>query len=392
VWIRQNKLLLSKVVLLLLILIVIMSGLSFFGCIGRGTKPLGWSGVAVADNSLFLGSMDGELVALSTSNGMRLWGVALETSASTGTFGCAPESTVVAVYGTPVTEGDLVYVGGYNGKIYVIDSSSGLSREGYLDEDNPQPIVGGPAVAQGKVFIGCSDGKVYALRADSLEKVWDFQTGDKIWSTPVIDGSTVYIGSFDKKLYALDAAGGSKKWEVETEGAIASPPLIYNNTVYIGSFDRHLYAVNAITGKLIWKSSLVADSWFWAQPLAYNDVIYAGCLDGKVYILDAESGDEVGDAIALENPVCSSPVLVGSSIIVALENGQVYTIDTGSSKASLMVDIKGLAGEELTLRAPLLAHGEVIYVHAQTKDHGSLLYALNARTGVKLWSVSLSIE
>jgi len=385
VWIRQNKLLLGKILLLLGILLMVMSGLTVFGCVAMGAKPMGWSGVTISDGTLFLGSTEAKLVALNISSGNRLWETALETPEPAGGFGCAPSVTAASIYGTPVVAGDLVYVGSYNGKIYAVNSSSGLFKGKYLDENNPQPIVGGPVVSQGKVYIGCSDGKVYALHGDSLEKEWEFQTGDKIWSTPAIDGDTLFIGSFDKKLYAIDARDGSKRWEFETEGAIVSTPLIYKNTVYIGSFDRHLYAIDATDGSLKWKSSLVAEKWFWAQPVAYNDIIYAGCLDGKVYILDAESGRELVSAIDLGSPVCSSPVLVDSSIIIASEAGQVYTIDTRSNQESLLVDVKELAAEELTVRAPLYASNGVVYIHTQKKE---TLYALNAQTETILWSLS----
>ena len=126
-----------------------------------------------------------------------------------GGFGCAPATVPVAIYGNPAVAGDLVYVGGYNGKIYAISASTRLSKDTYLDESNPQPIIGGPVVAGDRVYLGGSDGKVYALNAASLDKEWEFKTGGKIWSTPVIQGDTLYIGSFDKKLYALNASDGS---------------------------------------------------------------------------------------------------------------------------------------------------------------------------------------
>ena len=311
--IRHNRILLGKVSLLLVIILV--GGLITLGCAPR-SQPRGWSGGAVANETLFLGSREGKLVALNASGG-RLWEVVLETSKkSAGGFGCTPASTAVAIYGTPVVAGDLVYVGGYNGKIYAINSSSGALRWVYPREGDLQPIVGGPVVSQGKVYIGSSDGKLYVLDAATGDKEWEFQTGDKIWSTPVIDGDTLYISSFDKKLYALDATDGSKRWEFKAEGAIASTPVVYDNTVYIGSFDRYFYAVDATNGSLRWK--FLAENWFWTRPVVYNNVVYAGSLDHKVYALDARGGDKVAE-FDLGSPAASWPVLVDNSIIVASE-------------------------------------------------------------------------
>jgi len=385
VTIRRNGVLVGKISLLTVILL--LGGLVSLGCVGN--IPKGWSGGTIADGTLFLGSMDGELVAVNTSSGARLWEVTFEPPASGGGFGfgCAPASTAVAIYGTPVVEDELVYVSGYNGKVYAINSASGALRWVYPREGNLEPIVGGQVVAHGKVYFGCSDGKVYALDAVTGDKQWEFKTGDKIWSTPAIDGDSVFIGSFDNKLYALSAADGSQEWEkpFETQGAIASTPLVYNNTVYIGSFDRHLYAVDATNGKQVWQFPVgdeadnKPENWFWTKPVVYNNTIYVGNLDGKVYILNAETGDEIVDAIDLRSPVASWPVLVDKLVIVASEEGVIYAVDTGDNQ------IKQLASLEEKIYAPLSASDGVIYVHTQEQS----LEALNAQTGVTLWSLPL---
>ena len=381
--IRRNVVLVGKIWLLTVILL--LGGLVFLGCVGN--IPKGWSGGVIADEALFLGSMEGKLVALDKSSGARLWEVPFEASSSAGGFGfgCAPASTAVAIYGTPVVSDELVYVSGYNGKVYAINSDSGALRWVYPREGNLEPIVGGQVVAHGKVYFGCSDGKVYALDAVTGDKQWEFETGDKIWSTPATDGDSVFIGSFDNKLYALSAVDGSQEWEFPTEGAIASTPLVYNNTVYIGSFDRHLYAVDATNGKQVWQLPVEdeadnkPENWFWTKPVVYNNAIYAGNLDGKVYILNAETGDEIVDAIDLGSPVASWPVLVGNSVIVASEAGVIYALDTGDNQ------IKQLANLEGTVYAPLSASDGTVYVHTSEGE----FHALNAQSGAKLWSLSL---
>jgi len=361
--------------ILLLVSLLLVSGLAGAGCTQTGAVPRGWSGAVIADGTLFVGSMDGRLVALEASTGARLWEVLLEEAKSSGGFGCAAPATSVAIYGTPVVAGDLVYVSGYNGKVYALNSSSGALRWVYPREGNLEPVVGGAVVSQGKLYFGSADGKVHALDAGTGDKQWEFQTGDKIWSTPVMDGDTLYIASFDNKLYALKAADGSKKWEFETEGAISATPLVHDDTVYIGSFDRYLYAVDADSGALRWK--FMAENWFWARPVAYNGAIYAASLDGKVYALDVDTGDKVAE-FDLKSPVSSSPVLVNGSLIVVSEDGKIYSI-TSAQKATLR-DL------EEKVSAPLCAGDGVVYVHTQKHD---TLHAVNAETGVTLWTLPL---
>jgi len=369
--VRIKRLVLGRILPLLVILVLV--GVIFLGCAPIGSQARGWSGGTIADGTLFFGSMKGKVVALNTSDGSRRWNpFTLEASKRAGGFGCAPASTVVAIYGTPAVAGDLVYVGGYNGKIYAINSDSGALRWVYPREGNFEPVIGGLVLALDKVYVSSSDGKVYALDAETGDWKWEFQTGGKIWSTPAIDRDTLFIGSFDKKLYALDVTNGSQKWEpFETGGAIVSTPVIYNNTVYFGSFDRHLYGVGATDGSLKWKSEVEAGSWFWARPVAFDNIVYAPCLDGKVYALDTESGREIVDAVDLGSPVSSSPVLVNNSIIIASEEGKVYAIDTSSNHE---FELKNL---EEKIYAPLCESDGIVYIHTQK----GILYEVDTETG-----------
>jgi len=82
-------------------------------------------------------------------------------------------------------------------------------------------------------------------KATPGEKLWEFETGDKVASTPAIgsDG-TVYVGSWDNKLYAINGKSGVKLWEFETGDAVLSSPAIGSDgTVYVGSNDNKLYAI-----------------------------------------------------------------------------------------------------------------------------------------------------
>jgi len=375
---KHNRGLWKKVLPLLAMLIVV--GVALSGCYGRN-PPKGWSGATIADDTLFIASIEGSIVALNTSDGSRLW--------PADSFLGAADSEI-AIYGSPAVAEGLVYVGGYNGKVYAVNSESGALRWVYPRDGDLEPIVGGLVASQGRLYFGCSDGKVYTLDAATGDMVGEpFQTEDKIWSTPVVEGDTLYVGSFDNSLYALDIQSGSEKWRFDTEGAVGSIPLVYGDTVYAGSFDAHVYAVNAADGSLKWRSQAEAIGWFWASPVIYGNVIYAPCVDGKVYILDAASGREVAPAIDLGSPIASSPVLVEDRVIVASQEGKIYSLDTGSNQLGALFD---LGDDKEEIYAPLSASEGVVYIHAQTPKHDTL-YAVDAKTGIEAWrSVTLSSE
>ncbi|GAI09624.1 unnamed protein product, partial [marine sediment metagenome] len=55
----SNRLLTGKVLLLLVMIVVLIGGAAASGCARTGAVPKGWSGVTIADGTLFLGSMEG---------------------------------------------------------------------------------------------------------------------------------------------------------------------------------------------------------------------------------------------------------------------------------------------------------------------------------------------
>jgi outer membrane protein assembly factor BamB len=376
---------------LLLALIVAVS-LVGFSCV-RGLAPIGWSGGTVSDGTLYVGSREGRLVSVNLTSEGRLWSDALKAVSQPGLFGCSPStgggcgasSAGVAIYGTPVVSGELVYIAGYNGKIYACNISNLATRWVYPRDSYLPPIVGGLAVAQGKLFFGCSNGKIdskkvkgvlFVLDADTGDLLYQVEMNDKIWATPAVEGDTLYIGSFDKNLYALNIADGAVKWQFPTDGAIVATPLVSNGAVYVGSLDRNFYTLNAADGSLKWE--FTARNWFWAEPVLYNDMIYAGCLDGRVYVLRAATGQEVTE-FDLGYPISSQPVVVGSSVIFATRKGAVYSISTDSNQIKMLTDVK------TEVNGPLTAYNGIIYIHTQNL----LLFRVNASDGSILTAISL---
>lgn len=372
-----------KIGILALLLLALGSGLTFTGC-ATATVPRGWSGVTLNGDALYLGSMEGKLVSINAATGATTWSTTMQTSAkASGGFGCgALAAASVVIYGTPAAANDLVYVSGYIragtsefGQLYAFAPGKDEPRWLYPRQDVLDgPIVGSPTVADGRVYFGSAEGTLYALDATSGDKLWQFDTGNKIWAAPAVADGVVYLVSFDKNLYALDAATGVPKWQLPTEGALVTTPLVYNGTIYIGSLDNYLYAVDT-QGKLKWQFK--GGNWFWATPVATDNTIYAPNVDGKVYILDASTGEARTEVVSLNSPVSSSPVLIGSALIVATESGKIYSLNTTSNQQRLLKDL----ARKVT--SPLGAGDGVVYVHTQEKE---ALYALNTETGAELWS------
>ena len=362
----------------------------------------GWSGVAVSGDNLFIGSTNGTLVGLNATTRTKLFNdLPLVAPAVTGGFlGCAPATTVIYTYGTPVVSTDLnlVFVAGYNGQVYAISADKGIQHWVYPSSAAAivTKFVGGLTLYNGVLYIGGVNGKVYALDAATGNPVWaePFATGNEIYAAPVVDGDTLYVGSYDKNMYALNLSDGKEKWQFATGGAINCAPVLQNGVVYFGSFDRNFYAVNAADGSLAWKSKDSAGKWYWANPVVSNNIIYAANFDGKVYIYDAATGNPVTTPVDLGAAIASTPVLAGGKLFVATEDGKsdskIWTVDAVTYSPALVKDLKDMNTSGYTNKlvyAPLdlgqdAIGNNVIYIHT----HDNTIIALNAQNGVILWS------
>ena len=360
-----------------LIVAIFLATLVLAGC--AGTRS--WPGTISEEGVLYVGTMDGRVLALNPDSGSRKWDwQPTGGSGQSSLFACAGGSTLVGgfLYGAPAVASGKVFVAYHTGKVYTIDATSGVQQWEYDLKSN---VSGGVAAGNNTVFVGSSNGKLSALDVVNGALKWQFSTENEIWATPVIVDGVVYIGSLDHSLYAVNAADGTKKWSFKTGGSIASTPLIVEGVIYIGSFDDKFYAIDADTGAKKWVFE-GAGNWFWAQAAYGNGTIYAGCLDHKVYALNAGNGTTVWskpfDAASL---IKASPVIAGGNLVVASEVGKVFGLDLNTGEKKWEFD--SITAKVLS---PLGAVGNTVYINSQDNK----LYAVDGQTGRQVWGVPLT--
>jgi outer membrane protein assembly factor BamB len=60
-----------------------------------------------------------------------------------------------------------------------------------------------PAVAGGRVYVGGNDGKLYVLDAASGKCLFEFEAGGPLSASPALASGRLVIGSQDGKLFCL---------------------------------------------------------------------------------------------------------------------------------------------------------------------------------------------
>jgi outer membrane protein assembly factor BamB len=358
-------------------------------------QPIGWSGVVINNGTAFTGSKEGRLVSVNLSNSSKLLADTLKLpasgsscSSSSGGSACGGTATAIAIYGSPAFAnvpvfGDLVYVAGYNGKVFAYDAANLQQRWVYPVDGNLNPIVGGVTISGSTLFFGGTDGYVYALDTSTGALKWKHATNGEIWASPTVDNDTVFISSFDRKVYALSAATGDEKWTFTTGANNVATALVSGGIVYVGSLDRNLYALNETDGKEIWRYT--GGNWFWAKPVLANGLIFAPNLDNNVYALDAKLGAQGKlQTFDMQGQVAAWPVVVNNQVVVATQNAKLWTIDATNLTVSPVL----VATIPENATAPLAADGDKVYVNAPDNK----IYGYNITTKAVLQSISLASQ
>ncbi len=322
--------------------------LALTACTGRLPGPEGWSAGSVVGDALYIGSMEGVLLALDRANGQTIESIDLN--------GDDPNP---GLYGRPTISDDMMFVGDYAGVLHALN----LEGNRVWQEPVGGRIVGSPVVADGVVLVGSSDHALYAFNAADGSRLWRFETGGMVWSTPVVADGNVYFGSLDHKLYALRLQDGGKLWEFNTNGGITAAPVVADGRVYVGSFDSVFHALDAQTGAEVWRFA-DARGWFWAGAVATQDTIYAPSLDGNLYALDMATG-RLRWSLKTNGPIVGSPVVVFDRVVVGSDDGTVRLVRLSDGGDEFRCNIGSQIRASLTkYEAP---EGTLVYLAA--RDH-----------------------
>ncbi len=273
------------------------------------------------DGTVFVGSRDRHVYALSASGGSAQWRRDLG-----GDVYASP-----ALY-TDAEGTELLYVGSDSNYFFVLDAATGDVRVNLrTDGDVDTGIVVAP---DGTAYFGAG-AELWAVAPDGTVR-FRFRANDKIFSSPSLDDDgTVYVGSQDDHLYAITPEG-QLRWSFTARNDIDSGPVVGDDgTIYFASDDHRVYAVDR-NGELRWQADVGG---YVRTPVSLG-------LDGNVLVpvfgpharlvsLDAQTGEEqwyfsVTRSSANELGVGSSPAVDrDGNIYFGTDDDYLYAIDRG---------------------------------------------------------------
>lgn len=214
--------------------------------------------------------------------------------------------------------------------------------------------------------VAMGDVDIYAYDRATGTRRWTFVASDLDEtgrSALVTDGETIYASSLFGKVYAIAASSGQLRWVTPLDADGTQPstfgPTLYEGVVYVGlkRFGRipqtgALAALDAATGRVLWQHEFLPE----------NPGQYSGCFGGAA--------------------------VIGSSVIVAAEDGRVYALDRQTG------DVRWIAPRIHQLppegpyndERPLTATSTTVVVGSSI----GTLVGLDANTGTEVWRNALN--
>ena len=182
----------------------------------------------VADETVYFGAEETELIASDASDGATRW--QFRTSGP-ATGGLSYHRGRLYV---PVHEGTLICLDAESGKVLWRTDTTRVSPRPGGEVDFHSPV----AVAFGHVYATRNDHRVFALDQRNGRVAWSRQAGDFLASSPAVarvpgTPPTVYIGSSDERLYALHALTGKQEWRYDLGRPVTGTPSVIGRTVYV---------------------------------------------------------------------------------------------------------------------------------------------------------------
>jgi len=180
-----------------------------------------------------------------------------------------------------------------------------------------------PARYARRLLAGSADYKMHAV-ADNGSHIWAFETGGRVYSSPVPDSNEVYFGSDDGRLYKLDVDSGILIWEFKTGGRVRSSPALDGKRMYAASWDSYCYAVDMVRGTQTWRTRVAP--YTSGSPAVSAGRVYIGDDAGVLHCLDARTGKTIWRT-PVGRRITTCPIVAPDGIFVVAERGTAALVD-----------------------------------------------------------------
>lgn len=249
---------------------------------------------------------------------------------------------------------------------------------------------GTPANAPGHVAL--SGGGGGAAWSQSVARI---QKNERLTAPPIVYNGTVYVIDNQANVAAYSLGGGGRAWAVplrpeEQRGTGFGGGLAADNGLVVAATPYgKLHGLDASTGGQAWEFDMEAPAR--SAPTISGGRAFVVSSDNVLHAINMSDGTEAwnfigsgADAGVLGN---ASPAVVGNTVIVPYQNGEIIAFDTASGETKWFDAVTGasrfttVAALNDVVARPVVYDGVVYAVGVSGR-----IIAIQASTGERLWA------
>lgn len=308
------------------------------------SAPAAWTA-----RSVFVPTIDGQLIALDRRTGERRWSVPVETTVAPivadDVVLVATPTTILAIaeddggvrwradgmYGRLHASGDLTFaatvVPDANRQASIVARRVADGQVVWDEETGTPGAIVGMAADADALYAVTEGHRVVGLARRTGVLEWTRELPGTL-GPPAVARDRVFVGSDENAFFALDAKSGSVEWRVRTGGDVVGA-VSDGDRVFMVALDNVLRALNRSNGHQQWKQALPTRPV--SAPVVGGGALLVPGLAPVVSAFNGRTGTAFGEHRALGDTSLVGPPLVdplpetfGVSMVFVLRDGRVF--------------------------------------------------------------------
>ncbi len=185
--------------------------------------------------------------------------------------------TKVSSKSSPASNGNLILFGNENGELIAISASNGEIKYRKKISDG---IEGDLSIDGVNAYFGDNKGNLVSVTVEDGNINWQFNTKSKILVTPVFDESKIIVGNLAGDIFCLNKSNGKLKWKTSTGGVINTTPLLLQNYLIQPDLNKKVYFIDTQNGDV--KKIYEFERRVKLSPVLYDGILYLGADKGII--------------------------------------------------------------------------------------------------------------
>ena len=179
------------------------------------------------------------------------------------------------------SRGGLIALGIEDGTIAWVFNRESLRQ---VDAFSLTPVIDGE-----RIFFGGRDGKVYALSSSTGDLIWERDVGRHVSTPTRLFEGQVYVGTYADELLRLDAATGAVTARLTTERFPHHALVQAGSCLIVLLGERQVACVDQDLEQILWRRETEKE-WTTYNPLVLDGLVVVGTASGELFALRPEDG------------------------------------------------------------------------------------------------------